>query len=162
MTPYHYWLCNYVPTCVPIKLVNNQTVYSAGEGTVVFNPIVNGKAVRPLEFSQILHVPDLRNNLRSGLFLTCQKGFTVSIDTIKMSFEHPAGNLLFTATISASNAAFLGGSTVPLMEYASAPTTLPLDLDLWHRRLAHNHLEGVKRLLKKKPITRMTLFKSDQ
>jgi len=148
---------NYLPKCVPIKLADNKTVYSAGEGTVVFNAIVNGKAVRPLEFSRVLHVPDLRNNLFSVLFLTCHKGFTVSIDSTKMSFQQPAGNTLFTATISDSNAAFLDGTTAPLAEYASAATTLPLDLDLWHRRLAHHHLQDVKKLWKKKLITGMTL-----
>ena len=85
------------------------------------------------------------------------KGFTVSIDSNKMSFQQPAGNTLFTATIGDSNAAFLDGTTVPLAEYASAATTLPLDLDLWHRRLAHHHFEGVKKLLKKKLVTGMTL-----
>ena len=84
MTPHHHWLHNNVPKCILIKLADNKTVYSAGEGTVVFNPIVNGQAVRPLEFSRVLHVPDLRNNLFSVLFLTRHKGFTVSIDSTKM------------------------------------------------------------------------------
>ena len=42
-------------------------------------------------------------------------------------------------------------------KYASAAITLPLDLDLWHRRLGHHHYKGVKKLLKKKLVTRMTL-----
>jgi len=46
---------------------------------------------------------------------------------------------------------------VPLFPYASAATILPLDLDMWHRRLAHHHLEGVKKLVKKHFITGMTL-----
>ena len=66
-----------------------------------------------------------------------------------MSFQQPAGNTLFTATIGDSNAAFLNGTTVALAEYASAATTLPLDLDLWHRRLAHHHLQDVKKLWKR-------------
>ena len=160
MTPHRHWMRNYVPKRVPIKLADNKTVYSAGEGTVVFNPIVNSKAVRPLEFSRVLHVPDLRSNLFSVLFLTRHKGFTVSIDSSKMSFQQPAGTTVFTATISDSNAAFLDGTTVPLAEYASAATTLPLDLDLWHRRLAHHHYEGMKKLLKKKLVTGMTLDSS--
>ena len=120
MTLHRHWMRNYVPKRVPIKLADNKTVYSAGAGTVVFNPIVNSKAVRPLEFSQVLHVPDLRNNLFSVLFLTRHKGFTVSIDSSKMSFQQPAGNTLFTATIGDSNAAFLDGTTVPLAEYAES------------------------------------------
>ena len=63
----------------------------------------------------------------------------------------------FTATISDSNAAFLDGTTAPLAEYASVATTIPLDLDLWHRRLAYHHLQDVKKLWKKKLVTGMTL-----
>ena len=74
-----------------------------------------------------------------------------------MSFKHPDGTVWFTATISDSNAAFLDGTTAPLAEYASAATTIPLDLDLWHRRLAHHHLQDVKKLWKKKLVTGMTL-----
>jgi len=74
-----------------------------------------------------------------------------------MSFQHPAGNTLFTATIGDSNAAFLDGTTVPLAEHASAATTIPLDLNLWHRRLAHHHLQDVKKLWKKKLVIGMTL-----
>jgi hypothetical protein len=61
------------------------------------------------------------------------------------------------ATISGSNAAFLDGSTVPLAEYASAATTVPLDIDLWHRRLAHHHLAGVRMLLDEGLVTGMKL-----
>ena len=46
-----------------------------------------------------------------------------------MSFKHPDGTIWFTAIISDSNAAFLDGTTAPLAEYASAATTIPLDLN---------------------------------
>ncbi|OAX30486.1 hypothetical protein K503DRAFT_705205, partial [Rhizopogon vinicolor AM-OR11-026] len=106
-----------------------------------------------------LHVPDLRNNLLSVLFLTRHKGFTVTINVSKMSFERPTGSPLFVASIGDSNAdaAFLDDETVPIAEYASAATALPLDLNLWHRRLAHHHLAGVRTLLKKEFVTGMTL-----
>ena len=160
MTPHHHWLRDDVPKRIPIKLADNKTVYSMGEGTVIFNPIIDGKPVAQIGFTRVLHVPDLRNNLLSVLFLTRQKGFTVTIDSSKMSFKHPDGRVWFTASIGDSNAAFLDGSTVPITEYASAATTLPLDLHLWHRRLAHHHYEGVKKLLKKKLVTGMTLDSS--
>jgi hypothetical protein len=51
MTPHHHWLRDYVPKRVPIKLGDNKTVYSAGEGTVIFNLIVNGNAVAQIEFT---------------------------------------------------------------------------------------------------------------
>ncbi|KAJ8581365.1 hypothetical protein M405DRAFT_751919, partial [Rhizopogon salebrosus TDB-379] len=52
----------------------------------------------------------------------------------------------FVATISGSNAAFLDGSTVPLAEYVSAATSVPLDIDLWHRRLVHHHLADISKI----------------
>ncbi|KAJ8579376.1 hypothetical protein M405DRAFT_705869, partial [Rhizopogon salebrosus TDB-379] len=91
------------------------------------------------------------------LYLTCNIGFTVHINSSHMSFERPTGTPLIVATISGSNAAFLDGSTVPLAEYASAATTMPLDIDLWHRRLAHHHLAGVRTLLEHGLVTGMKL-----
>ncbi|OAX30718.1 hypothetical protein K503DRAFT_704906, partial [Rhizopogon vinicolor AM-OR11-026] len=91
------------------------------------------------------------------LFRTHQKGFTMTINASKMSFERPTGSPLFVASIVDSNAALLDGETVPIAEYASAATTIPLNIDLWHRRLAHHHLTGVRTLLDKKLVTGMTL-----
>ncbi|KAJ8583102.1 hypothetical protein M405DRAFT_918982, partial [Rhizopogon salebrosus TDB-379] len=54
---------------------DNNIVYSAGVGTVVFSPVVDGKTVRAVEFTRVLHVPDLRNNLLSVLYLTHNIGF---------------------------------------------------------------------------------------
>jgi len=51
MTPHRYWVHNYTPLRVAIRLADNSTVYSAGVRTVVFNPVVRGKAVMPVEFS---------------------------------------------------------------------------------------------------------------
>jgi len=40
MTPTSYWLIDYKLYEVPIKLADNTIVYSAGVGSVVFNPII--------------------------------------------------------------------------------------------------------------------------
>ncbi|KAG0707283.1 hypothetical protein DFH29DRAFT_995086 [Suillus ampliporus] len=157
MTPHHHWLRNYTPYRVPIRLADHNTIYSAGVGTVVFHPVIDGKSVRPVEFSRVLHVPDLRNNLLSVLYLTHNSGFHVTVGSSRMSFQRPAGTTLFVAPISSSNAAFLDGSTIPLSEYASAATTIPLDIDLWHRRLAHHHLAGVKTLIDHDMVTGLKL-----
>jgi hypothetical protein len=100
MTPHHHWLRNYAPRRVPIKLADNNIVYSAGVRTVVFSPVVDGKTVRAVEFTRVSHVPDLRNNLLSVLYLTRNIGFTVHINSSHMSFERPTGTPLFVATIS--------------------------------------------------------------
>ncbi|KAI0340728.1 hypothetical protein BDW22DRAFT_1317826, partial [Trametopsis cervina] len=59
MTPHKHWLRNYKPLAVPICLANNTLVYSAGVGSVVFTPEVEVEYLRHVEFSRVLHVPDL-------------------------------------------------------------------------------------------------------
>ncbi|EGN91050.1 hypothetical protein SERLA73DRAFT_81330 [Serpula lacrymans var. lacrymans S7.3] len=65
--------------------------------------------------------------------------------------------LLFTATINNNNAAFLDGSTVSCVELGHFSATFPLDLNLWHRRLAHHHYADVKKLTQGNLVTGMTL-----
>ncbi|EGO21551.1 hypothetical protein SERLADRAFT_351077, partial [Serpula lacrymans var. lacrymans S7.9] len=40
MTPHRHWVHHYTPYRVPIKLADHTVVYSAGVGTVVFNPVM--------------------------------------------------------------------------------------------------------------------------
>ena len=53
MTPHRHWLRNYTPKRVPIKLADNTVVYSAGVGSVVFHPNLEGKKGRAVEFSNL-------------------------------------------------------------------------------------------------------------
>lgn len=70
MTPHRHWLRNYTPYRTPVRLADSTIVYSAGVGSVVFAPEVKGKALRPVEFERVLHVPALKSNLLSVLYLT--------------------------------------------------------------------------------------------
>ena len=74
-----------------------------------------------------------------------------------MAFRRCPGPVLFMANIGNSNCAFLDGEIAPLVEFVSAATTIPLDLDLWHRRLAHHHLADVKALLHRNLVTGMAI-----
>ena len=67
MTPHHHWMWNYTQKCVPVKLADNKVVHSAGVGSVVFVLVIGGKKQHPVKFRNVLHVPDLRNNLLSVL-----------------------------------------------------------------------------------------------
>ena len=87
MTPHRHWVRNYTPKCIPVKLADNKVVYSAGVGSVVFVLVIRGRKQRPVEFTNVLHVPDLRNNLLSVLYLCQSKGFLVSIDSMHMAFR---------------------------------------------------------------------------
>ena len=135
MTPHQHWFKSYTPCRTPVHLANNTVIYSAGVGNVVFEPIVNGKLVRAVEFSRVLHVPDLRSNLLSCLYLTHYKEITINISSHTMAFRQ-GGKTLFTASIDSSNSATLDGSTVA----ALAVSTLPADLSLWHRHFTHHNL----------------------
>ena len=69
MTPHRHWIRNDSPHTVPIKLADHTIVYSAGVGSVIFQPVIGGKSSRAVEFTRVLHVPDLRNNLLSVLLI---------------------------------------------------------------------------------------------
>ena len=69
-----------------MKLADNKVVYSAGVGSVVVVLVIGGKKQCPVEFTNVLHVPDLRNNLLSVLYLCRHKGFIVSIDAMQIAF----------------------------------------------------------------------------
>ena len=60
MTPYAHRICNYTSFRTPIRLANNLIVYSAGIGSVRFTPTIRGQTMRVVEFTRVLHVPDLR------------------------------------------------------------------------------------------------------
>ena len=130
MTPHHHWFKSYTHFRTPVHLANNTVIYSAGVGNVVFESIVNGKPLRAVEFSQVLHVPDLRSNLLSCLYLACYKGITINISSHTMAFRQ-GRKTLFTASIDSSNLATLDGSTVT-SEVALAVSTLLANLSLWH------------------------------
>ncbi|KAF8551897.1 hypothetical protein OG21DRAFT_1386975, partial [Imleria badia] len=49
-----HWLRNYTPHRVPITLANNTVVYSAGVGSVVFNPVIEEKGARAVAFCTFL------------------------------------------------------------------------------------------------------------
>ena len=128
MTPYCHWFKSYTSCRIPVCLANNTVIYSAGVSNIVFEPIVNGKLVWAVEFSRVLHVPDLRSNLLSCLYLTRHKGVTITISSHTMAFRQ-GRSTLFTASIDSSNSVTLDSSTVA-SEAAHAVFTLPADLSL--------------------------------
>src|SRR6266705_411415 len=78
MTPHYHWVQNYSPLCIPIRLADNSIVYSSGVGTVVLHPrMMDGKASQAVEFTRVLHVPSLCNNLLSCLYLARHKNIEI-------------------------------------------------------------------------------------
>jgi len=159
MTPHRHWIHNYTHYRVPIKLADDRIIYSAGVGSVVFRPTIHGRIGRDVEFSRVLHVPALRNNLLAVLYLTRFKGFDVHISSYSMKFDRN-DTTLFTATINSENIGYLDGSTIENSENVQLVSTLPLDLTLWHRRLGHLNHDSIKKMLKHNLVTGLTLNSS--
>jgi hypothetical protein len=162
MTPHHHWVQNYTPFCIPIKLADNTVVYSAGVGTVIFNPVVRGKIPRAVEFTRVLHVPQLQNNLLFCLYLTRHKGFEIHISFNSMDFLR-SNKIIFLASINSNNAAYLDGVTDPISEFAHYcdSSSLPLDLNLWHCRFAHHNYADVKKMIREGMVTGL-VFDAEQ
>src|SRR5579859_2760481 len=109
MTPHRHWFCCYSPHVVPVRLADGSIIWSAGIGSVGFQP--NGVDMRSVVFHDVLHVPDLGSNLLSLFHLTRAKGYTISIEGSKVLFHHQS-QLLFTGTINEHNIGRLDGETV--------------------------------------------------
>jgi GAG-pre-integrase domain len=143
-----------MPHRIPIRLADRSVLYSEGVGSVHFNPVVNGQKMSPLEFTNVLYVPSLSSNLFSVLYLTTYRSVTVLIVRDTLNFLRD-GHIVIQAQVNALNAAFLTGETLPVEHFASlsSSTTLPMDWDLWHQCLCHQHLAGVKKLLSGNLVT---------
>ena len=66
------------------------------------------------------------------------------------------GTVLFTAQINENNVAFLDGATDANLESAHLMSTLPLNILLWHRCLAHHNYNSVKHMIVRQLITGMS------
>ena len=138
MTPHRHWFMSYEPLRTPIRLADGKVIYSAGVGTVILEPVVSGIAQRAVEFTRVLHVPSLANNLLSVLYLVKYKAFRVLIERNTISFIR-SDALLFTATINEHNTAYLDGVTRISSPPAVVAYRTTHDLALWHRRSMHLH-----------------------
>ena len=155
MTPHLHWIRNFTPHSVEIKMADGSSIFSQGWGSVVFEPVVNGKTLHQVEFTNVLYVPDLRNNLLSVLYLSLQKGFSINIKDDLMDFRR-GDETLFIASINPSTTtAYLQGTTIPIPESAnlSSSTTLPMDLSLWHQRLCHPSFPVLRKMIREDLVT---------
>ena len=148
MTPHRHWFKTYFPYVIPIKLADGSFIYSAGKGSVVFQPTINGKPAHLLEFQDVLHVPDLSSNLMSVYYLTLKRGYVVSIEKDRVSFCRN-GSLWFTATVNSSYTGFVDGHVVPPpITAANSVSTCPMDITLWHRRFGHHNYADIRKVIK--------------
>ena len=156
MTPNRHWFKTYTPYVTPVRLANGQLVYSAGIGSVQFEPTINGRRSRTIEFERVLHVPLLQSNLLAVLYLTSKKGWKVVIKSDQMSFSLH-NHIYFTATVNDRNSAFLDGAAIVSTEFAAFVSTCPVDVTLWHRRFGHLNIRDVQSMISKEMVEGITI-----
>ncbi|MGH7239339.1 MAG: GAG-pre-integrase domain-containing protein [Candidatus Saccharimonadales bacterium] len=156
MTPHKHWLKNYTPLVIPIKLADNSVVYSEGVGNVEFTAVIGENKIKELEFSRVLYIPKFHTNLLSVLYLTEKKNFHVLTTKGHMFFSHK-DQLIFSATVKDRVGYLNGTMKVQNAEFVGLTNTVPLDWTLWHRRMAHHHLDGIKKLMEEKLVTGLQL-----
>jgi Reverse transcriptase (RNA-dependent DNA polymerase)/gag-polypeptide of LTR copia-type/GAG-pre-integrase domain len=130
-----------------IKLANGGYIYSKGEGEVIFQPWVNGKfSTDTVIFPNVLFAPELQSNLISVLSLVRNAGYQIWINEQRMEF-YLNGELRMTARIDENCVAHLDGRVIT-SEQANAASTCILNRELWHRRLAHFHIQGLETMIR--------------
>ena len=112
MTSHCHWMHNLKPYHVQIRLADGSVVYSEGVVLVMFNPVMNGQEMAPLEFSNVLYVPALCSNLFSVLYLTLHRSFTVCIEKDTMHFIRDLWHHCLCHTHLASIKKLLSGNLV--------------------------------------------------
>ncbi|KAJ3963343.1 hypothetical protein EV361DRAFT_1038212, partial [Lentinula raphanica] len=119
MTPHRQWFKSYNRHSVPIRLADNSLIYSEGIGTVEFQPDDGGPVVK---FLDVLHVPNLRNNLLSPFLLAKQNQYTALINVPTLKFLKD-DRVILTATVNSQNVGYLNGHSIVyphMAHYASA------------------------------------------
>jgi hypothetical protein len=127
MTFNRHWMRNLTPHRIAIRLADGSIIYSEGIGSVQLTAVVNGQESGPLEFSNVLYVPNLSSNLLSVLYLTMHCSFITLIEKDILHFIRDC-KIQFQAQVTASNSAFLLRETIPVQQLASLSST-PLSLD---------------------------------
>lgn len=142
MTSHRHWFQTYSKHVVPIQLADHSIIYSAGIGTIKFQPAEGGETIT---LNAVLHVPSIRNNLFS-LFGLSFEGYLITIEGRLVHFIKD-GTTRFTASVTDRKIGYLNGRTVK-MESAlvASQSTCPHDLELWHRRLGHADVQTVARM----------------
>ena len=144
MTPNRHWFSTYRPYVVPIEVADGNIVYSAGIGSVLFKPVVNGVHRGSVEIQSVLHVPSLSKSLLSLTQWSLKCGYKIVM--VKGTIKFYLNNSLVCVAEMVGNIACLQGSTVSHALPASAfnTTASPLDINLWHRRFSHLNYNDLK------------------
>ena len=160
MTPRCEWFKEYRPCQVLIRVANHEIVRAAGIGSVEFLPSKNGQSLRPIVFTNVLHVPALAENLFSILTVTRKHKIRVLIDETTMSFIR-SNHTLFAASVGENNVALLDGKTkiqaesLPSQSANAAASTT--SYEIWHKHLGHIGHDCLSQLAKQNLVDSLTV-----
>jgi Reverse transcriptase (RNA-dependent DNA polymerase)/gag-polypeptide of LTR copia-type/GAG-pre-integrase domain len=148
------YFASLIPHVRTIKLANGAHIHSKGEGEVVFQPWINGNYSRDsVIFPNVLFAPELQSNLISVLLLARKYGYRIKINAKQMEF-YKDKKLRMTAQIDDNFVAYLNGRVITSnAAQANATSTCPLNRELWHRRLAHIHHQGLDSMIRESLVT---------
>ncbi|KAG8955677.1 hypothetical protein FRC04_007668 [Tulasnella sp. 424] len=155
MTSRIEWIRNLKPCRIPIRLANNQVVFATGKGDVVFTPY--GQNLCSIMISNVLYVPDLKNNLFSIVSAVLDSKMRVEIEGSSLLFKKN-GDTIITGSIK-GKIAMLDGITVPNAEQAFVTT---ISKDLLHQRLGHIGKNRLERMLKQGLVTGISVKEKDE
>jgi hypothetical protein len=94
-----------------VRLADGAIIWSEGRGIVTFVPTVNGQSLNPIEFHDVLFVPDLSHNLLSIIHLMKYQNYMMTMDVHRMTFLC-SNHATFVATITDTNFTYADGMTV--------------------------------------------------
>ncbi|KZT18534.1 hypothetical protein NEOLEDRAFT_1192340, partial [Neolentinus lepideus HHB14362 ss-1] len=59
MMPHQRWFASYSPHIIPVRLANDTIIYTAGMGSVMFEPVLGESKAPVVVLHDVLHVPQL-------------------------------------------------------------------------------------------------------
>ncbi|KZT25618.1 hypothetical protein NEOLEDRAFT_1203053, partial [Neolentinus lepideus HHB14362 ss-1] len=59
MMPHRHWFASYSPHIIPVHLANDTIIYTAGMGSVMFEPVLGESKAPVVVLHDVLHVPQL-------------------------------------------------------------------------------------------------------
>ncbi len=141
----------------PIHLANNATVPGTGIGQVSwYNDKLQSKCI----FSNVLHAPELNQNLLSVRRIV-KGGFHVLFDEEGCKVIDPTTDEIVAVAKDIDELYELQGCSNLKGQTASVAMTEG-DLELWHRRMGHIHPEGLLQMSRQKMVNGLPLKKDSK
>ncbi len=153
MTSVRSWFSNYIKIKpIPVSVASGAVMYAMRQGTVIFEA-----DSRYICLNQVLHIPELNKNLVSVSRLI-DRGVQVQFKKDGVELEKD-GIRLFGRR---DNNMFVLKPKIAILDVENAcliTEKSPMDLlELWHQRLGHFHLNGIRNLSEKDLVDGLPSF----